>query len=191
MRATSEMNRRRRRRRLDEEMKPFRRAGRDRHATDGLLRAVRQALGVPVAEIAKKLGVVESVVFALEQNELKNTIRMKTLSRVAEAMECRVVYGIVPQHGQTLEGLATERAVRKVLEGRENREQDEAAAAQLSSVSSMASALRAGNPFAAGETGASEPNELEPQPALLALNYPHLGKVRESGRDSTALPGRG
>jgi predicted DNA-binding mobile mystery protein A len=103
------------RKRLDEEMRPYRRAGMNPDPTNGLLRAVRQALRVPVAEIARKMGVVRSVVFDLEARELKNTILLQSMSRMAEAMDCKVVYGIVPKGGRTLEELAELRLWEAVL----------------------------------------------------------------------------
>ena len=103
------------RKRLDIEMRSFRRAGTEKCPTEGLLRAVRQALRVPVAEIAGKMGVNRSVVFALEARELKNTATVRSMQRMAEAMGCKVVYGIVPAGGKKLEGLAEERLWAAVL----------------------------------------------------------------------------
>ncbi|MGD0480049.1 MAG: hypothetical protein ABSA42_07760 [Terracidiphilus sp.] len=103
------------RRGLDEEMKPFRMAGRERNPTDGLLRAVRHTVGIPLAEVAVKMGVVLSTVTDLERRELERTITLRSLGRVAEAMGCKVVYGVVPTKGRTLEYLAEERLWRKVL----------------------------------------------------------------------------
>ena len=60
------------RRRLDEEMMPFRKAGRERNPTDGLLRAVREALRIPLAEIAEKSGVGRSTVNDLERRERRS-----------------------------------------------------------------------------------------------------------------------
>jgi hypothetical protein len=97
------------RKRLDVEMRPYRRAGRDKNPTNGLLRAVRHVLRIPVKEIAAKMGVNRSVVFDLEAREPKNTINLNSMSRMAEAMGCKVVYGIVPIGGKTLEELAEER----------------------------------------------------------------------------------
>jgi hypothetical protein len=97
------------RKRLDMEMRPYRRAGRDKNPTNGLLRAVRHVLRIPVKEIAAKMGVNRSVVFDLEAREPKNTINLNSMSRMAEAMGCKVVYGIVPIGGKTLEELAEER----------------------------------------------------------------------------------
>jgi hypothetical protein len=103
------------RRRLDVEMRPYRRAGLTKKPTNGLLRAVRQALRVPMAEIAGKMGVVPSVVFDMEKREPKNLISLRSLSRVAQAMGCKVVYGIVPLGGKTLAELAEERLWASVL----------------------------------------------------------------------------
>ena len=97
------------RKRLDVEMRPYRQAGREKNPTNGLLRAVRQALRIPVPEIAEKMGVNRSVVFDLEAREPKNTITLKSMSRMAEAMGCMMVYGIVPVGGKTLDELAEER----------------------------------------------------------------------------------
>lgn len=103
------------RKRLDVEMQPYRRAGMAKNPTNQLLRAVRQALRVPVAEIAEKMGVNRSAIFDLEAGERKNTIRLKSMSRMAGAMGCKVVYGIVPKNGKTLGELAEERLWAAVL----------------------------------------------------------------------------
>jgi predicted DNA-binding mobile mystery protein A len=97
------------RKKLDEEMRPFRQAGRVKGPTNELLRAVRQALGIPVAEIAGKMGVRSSGVLEREMSEAAGTITMKFLERQAGAMGCKLVYGIVPEGGKTLERLAEER----------------------------------------------------------------------------------
>ena len=97
------------RKRLDLEMRSYRQAGREKNQTNGLLRAVRQTLHVPVAEIAEKMGVCKSVVLDLEAREPKNTVTLKSMSRMAQAMGCKVVYGIVPNGGKKLEDLAEER----------------------------------------------------------------------------------
>jgi hypothetical protein len=102
-------------RKLDAEMQPFRRAGMAPNPTEGLLRAVRTALRVPVKEIAAATGMHCSGVFEMELREVSNTISIRSLSRMAEAMECKVVYGIVPKYDKTLWELAEERMWRKVI----------------------------------------------------------------------------
>ena len=76
---------------LDEKLRPFRVAARGKAAEHDLLRAVRQALRVPVKEIAGKMGVNRSGVFDLELRERRKTITLRSLERMAGAMGCRVV----------------------------------------------------------------------------------------------------
>jgi transcriptional regulator with XRE-family HTH domain len=102
-------------RRLDVEMRPFRRAGADDDPTDGLLRAVRRALGVPVKEIAKLMGINRSGVIDLELRELKSSATLRSMSRMAGAMGCKLVYGIVPKEGKTFEQLGEEREWKKTV----------------------------------------------------------------------------
>jgi predicted DNA-binding mobile mystery protein A len=103
------------RKKLDVEMRPFRRAGMEKSPTSGLLRAVRLALRVEVSEIAGKMGINRSVVFDLEARELTTAVTLRSMTRMAEAMGCKVVYGIVPKGGRTLEELEEERMWVSVL----------------------------------------------------------------------------
>jgi transcriptional regulator with XRE-family HTH domain len=111
------------RKKLDVEMWPFRKAAREKDPTNDLLRAVRQTLGIPIAEIGEKMGVGRSAVFDLEMRERRKTITLRSLARMAEALGCRVVYGVVPEGGRTLERMAEERLWRSVLGEQETREQ--------------------------------------------------------------------
>ena len=98
------------RKRLDKELKYYRWAGREKNPTSGLLRAVRHALGVPVAEILREIEVSPSVFFRLEQSEERGTISVNGLDRVAQAMGCKLIYAVVPRSGKTLEEEAEKRA---------------------------------------------------------------------------------
>jgi predicted DNA-binding mobile mystery protein A len=97
------------RRKLDKELRYYRWAAKCKNPTEDLLRAIRHALGVSVAEMVKEMGVSPSVLFRLEQSEDRGTISVRALSRVANAMGCKVVYAIIPQGGKTLEELAESR----------------------------------------------------------------------------------
>jgi len=100
-------------RKLDAEMRPFRRAGADEDPTDGLLRAVRRALGVPVMEIARLMGINRSGVLDLELRELRSSATLRSMTRMAGAMGCKLVYGIGPKEGRTFEQLGEERELGK------------------------------------------------------------------------------
>jgi predicted DNA-binding mobile mystery protein A len=103
------------RRNLDLEMKPFRQAGMDKHPTQAVLRAVRKALRMRSQEIAGRMGMTQSAVFDMENREADGTITLKSMARLAAAMDCKVVYGVVPKRGRTLEELYQERLWAVVL----------------------------------------------------------------------------
>ncbi len=110
-----ELLRMRRRMELDAEMHHFRYAGKRKDPTSGLLRAVRHALEIPAAEIAEKMGVCSTSLFEMENREMNSTISLRSMSRMAAAMGCKVVYGIVPRGGKTLQQLAEEQLWARVL----------------------------------------------------------------------------
>jgi predicted DNA-binding mobile mystery protein A len=103
------------RKKLDLEMRSYRQAGRNKNPTQGMLRAVRQALHIPVLEIAGKMGVCKSVVLDFEAREPQGTVTLKSMSRVARATGCKLVYGIVPEDGRTLDELVERRLWESVL----------------------------------------------------------------------------
>ncbi|MGA3373774.1 MAG: hypothetical protein ABSC48_18675 [Terracidiphilus sp.] len=103
------------RKKLDKELKYYRWAGREKNPTPCLLRAIRQALGIPAAEVWRELHVSPSVLFRLEQSERRGTISLNGLDRVAQAMGCKVIYAVVPRDGKTLEDLVEQRLWEKVL----------------------------------------------------------------------------
>lgn len=63
----------------------------------GWLRAIRDALGMPARHVADKLGVNSNAVFAMERSEQAGTIGLDTLRRAADALDCDVVYALVPR----------------------------------------------------------------------------------------------
>lgn len=62
----------------------------------GWIRTIRDALGLSTRALAKRLGVSQANVTALESRERKGTITLKSLEEIAEAMNCRLIYSIVP-----------------------------------------------------------------------------------------------
>lgn len=100
---------------LDREMRHYRLAARGGNPTNELLRMVRKVLRVPMKEMAEKMGIVESALFQMEDREGTGSITLRSLGRMAGAMGCKLVYGVVPLNGKTLEELAEERLWREVL----------------------------------------------------------------------------
>lgn len=60
------------------------------------------------AQLAKRLRMKQPSVVAIEQSEAKGTIELATLRRVAEALDCTLVYALVPNN--PLEVIVRERA---------------------------------------------------------------------------------
>lgn len=74
----------------------------------GWVRAIRDALGMPAAELARRLGVTHGAVLALERSESGGVARLDSLRKAAEALDCTLVYAFIPKHG--LEATVRERA---------------------------------------------------------------------------------
>ena len=62
----------------------------------GWLRAIRDALGLTTEQLAKRLGVSQPRVVALEKGEVDETVTLASLRRAAEALDCQLVYIMVP-----------------------------------------------------------------------------------------------
>lgn len=62
----------------------------------GWLRAIREALGMTMEQLAKRIGVTQPRIIALEKAETDGTVTLKTLREAAAAMECEVIYMLVP-----------------------------------------------------------------------------------------------
>lgn len=65
---------------------------------NGWIAAIREALDMTVRQFAARLGVAPSNVIRLEQRERDNTISLGALRRAADALDCDLVYAIVPRH---------------------------------------------------------------------------------------------
>jgi predicted DNA-binding mobile mystery protein A len=89
----------------------------------GWLRTVRRAVGITVAEMARRMGVVGSEVYRAEYAEGRGVIELQTLRRAAEALGCDLVYGLAPRE-ETLAAIAADTAEareRKRAEARERK----------------------------------------------------------------------
>jgi len=74
----------------------------------GWIKAIRAALGMSTAQLAKRVGIKQPSLVELEQSEVKGTIELATLRRVAEALDCTLVYALVPN--KPLKAIVRDRA---------------------------------------------------------------------------------
>ena len=84
----------------------------------GWVRAVRDTLGMSSTELAARMGVSQQVVSEIERSERHATVKLKTLSRAANAMECELVYALVPRTSleETVRARARRKAVRHLAQ---------------------------------------------------------------------------
>ena len=74
----------------------------------GWIRAIREALGMTAEDLAARMGVTQSTLTRIERSERTGRIQLDTLERAADALDCELVYALVPR--QSLEQTATARA---------------------------------------------------------------------------------
>jgi predicted DNA-binding mobile mystery protein A len=63
----------------------------------GWIRAVREALGMTTRQLARRMGKAQSVIVATEQGEARDSVSLATLRQAAEALDCTLVYALVPK----------------------------------------------------------------------------------------------
>lgn len=81
----------------------------------GWVRAIRESLGLTLAQLGHRIGVSKQRAMALERQEIQDSVTLATMRRAAEALDCRFVYAIVPNGKQNngLQGMVETQAKRK------------------------------------------------------------------------------
>ncbi len=82
----------------------------------GWIRAIRTALGMTQKELADRMGVTAQSAFQLEASERDHKVRLDTLRKAADALNCDLAYVLVPREG-TLENTVRAQAA-AVLDSR-------------------------------------------------------------------------
>lgn len=99
---------------LDEKLKAFASTKGVLNPKAGWIRAIREALGMTTAQLAERMGIQQSGVTLLEQREVSKTVSLETLQRAAHAMNCELVYALVPK--ESLEKTVDEQAAKSAKE---------------------------------------------------------------------------
>jgi predicted DNA-binding mobile mystery protein A len=62
----------------------------------GWIRAIREALGLSTRQMAERMGSSQSWISVLEKAEVSGTTTLKSMRQAAEAMDCTLVYALIP-----------------------------------------------------------------------------------------------
>lgn len=81
----------------------------------GWVKAIRGSLGMTIRQLADRVGVGHGSITQLEKREPQKKVTLESLDKAAKAMDCKVIYAIVP--------LNSENSIDKIIQ---NRAQDAA-----------------------------------------------------------------
>jgi len=79
----------------------------------GWISAIRKAVGMSARQLGARLGVSQQRVAQIEKQEMTGGLTIKALRKVAEGLDCRFVYGFVPNG--SLEEIVARQARRVAL----------------------------------------------------------------------------
>lgn len=94
---------------LDKKISKIRFAPRPKN---GWTRTIRSSIAMSISFVAEKLKISPQAVFQMEQSEIDEAISLKTLRRLAEAMDCHLHYALIPNQ-KSLKKMVEKRAEKK------------------------------------------------------------------------------
>lgn len=102
---------------VDAALTPYRGVRGAQVPNGGWLRAVREALGRTVRQQAARLGIAAATLHKSEQAEADGRISLAQLRKLAEGLDCELVYGLVPRKSlvEVVEEQATRMAEAEIL----------------------------------------------------------------------------
>ncbi len=81
---------------LNDKLQHFKKLENSSRPSSGWVKAVRTTLGISLEQLAKKLGVSKQNVQSMEKREQEMTVTLKSLQELANAMDMKLVYALVP-----------------------------------------------------------------------------------------------
>ena len=84
---------------LERTLAPFQAAASNPRPPKGWIRAIREAVGLSSGDLAKRLGTSRQLVIQQEKAESEDRITLKSLRDLAHALDCDLVYALVPRSG--------------------------------------------------------------------------------------------
>jgi len=75
----------------------------------GWVRAIRLSLGMSLRQLGKRMGITPQSVKEIEERELNNTVSIKVMKQVGQALGMKFVYGFIPAE-KSLDAMIHKRA---------------------------------------------------------------------------------
>lgn len=98
---------------MDKKLKAWLQVRTEKSPPSGWLKAIRGSLGVSSRQLAQIIGVDMSAVIRLEEREPSGKVTLEMLTRAAQAMDCKVIYAIVPRDDyENLEAIVDDKSRR-------------------------------------------------------------------------------
>lgn len=102
---------------LDQKLKHFQGAGNVTVPSSGWVNTIRTTLNMTMEQLGDKLKITRQGVKWIEDSEANGTITINSLKEVGDALEMKLVYGLVPKDGtiQELIDAKAEALARKIV----------------------------------------------------------------------------
>jgi predicted DNA-binding mobile mystery protein A len=85
-------------RQLDEALEPFQQLKTSPPPREGWIKAIRVSLGMSLRQLSQRTGLSKTSVASIESLEGKGTAQLDSIRRLANSMDCELVYALVPRH---------------------------------------------------------------------------------------------
>lgn len=79
----------------------------------GWINLIRTALGMSTRALGDRVGLSQPRVSLIEKGEVDGSLTINTLEKIAEGLDCELVYYLVPRQGKSLEQLREDQAEKK------------------------------------------------------------------------------
>lgn len=93
---------------LDRQLRPWLQIRTRFQPRQGWVSCIRKALGITFPQLAKRLGVARSRAARIQEAEMNGALTLHTLKETANALDCDLVYALVPR--KPLQALLREQA---------------------------------------------------------------------------------
>ncbi len=102
---------------IEERVKTWATVSRDKVPPSGWIKAIRESLGMTARQLGDRMGVDHTGILRMEERESNGKITIEMIERAAHAMNCKLVYAIVPNEPhESLDKIIDEQAMKSARE---------------------------------------------------------------------------